>query len=148
MPFKSIIIISLMLSAWSFAQDYVISLGADLYLPVLAESHECEAERSFGFLTDLQETIERLYSANGGFLIERCYVFRDIHDTEARYRLAAQQVMANDVEHAVDNLLIIMQKDRGFGDDAGRVALLKLFDMLGEDPAVSRYRARLFNLLH
>ena len=69
-------------------------------------------------------------------------------DTEARYRLAAQQVMANQVEDAVDNLLLIVQKDRQFGDDAGRVALLRLFDMLGEDPAVNRYRARMFNMLH
>ena len=35
-----------------------------------------------------------------------------------------------------------------FGDDAARVALLKLFDMLGGDPMVTRYRARMFNLLH
>ena len=69
-------------------------------------------------------------------------------DTGARYRLAAQQVMANDVDSAVDNLLLIVQKDRKFGDDAGRLALLRLFDMLGEDPAVNRYRARMFNLLH
>jgi putative thioredoxin len=41
-----------------------------------------------------------------------------------------------------------MQKDRKFGDDAGRLALLRLFDMLGEHPAVNRYRARMFNLLH
>jgi len=69
-------------------------------------------------------------------------------DTEARYRLAAQQVLANEVENAVDNLLLIVQKDRKFGDDAGRLALLKLFDLLGEDPAVKRYRARMFNMLH
>jgi putative thioredoxin len=41
-----------------------------------------------------------------------------------------------------------MQKDRGFGDDAARTALLKLFDMLGDEPSVNRYRARMFNLLH
>ena len=69
-------------------------------------------------------------------------------DTEARYRLSAQLVMANDIEQAVDNLLLIVQKDRKFGDDAGRHALLRLFDMLHEDPAVNRYRARMFNLLH
>ena len=40
------------------------------------------------------------------------------------------------------------QKDRAFGDDAARVALLKLFDMLGDEPSVNRYRARMFNLLH
>ena len=69
-------------------------------------------------------------------------------DTAARYHLAAHQVMANQIDDAVENFLQIMQKDRKFGDDAGRKALLKLFDMLGPDPAVNRYRARMFNLLH
>ena len=69
-------------------------------------------------------------------------------DTEARYRLAAQQILANDVENAIENLLLIVQKDRKFGEDAGRLALLRLFDMLHEDPAINRYRARMFNLLH
>ncbi len=70
------------------------------------------------------------------------------NDSEARYQLAAQQVTSNDVENAMDNLLMIVQKDRKFGDDAARLALLRLFDMLGDDPAVTRYRARMFNLLH
>ena len=69
-------------------------------------------------------------------------------DSEARYQLAAHQVMDSDTENAMDNLLKIMQTDRKFGDDAARQALLKLFDMLGDDPAVTRYRARMFNLLH
>jgi len=69
-------------------------------------------------------------------------------DSEARYQLAAHQVVANDIAGALENLLLIMQKDRAFGDDAARVALLKLFDMLGDDPMVTRYRARMFNLLH
>ena len=69
-------------------------------------------------------------------------------DTESRYRLAAHQVLSGETENAVDNLLLIMQKDRDFGDDAGRLALLKLFDVLGDDPAVNRFRARMFNLLH
>ena len=69
-------------------------------------------------------------------------------DTGARYRLAAHQVLRNEIAEAIENLLLIVQKDRAFGDDAGRLALLRLFDMLGDDPAVSRYRARMFNLLH
>jgi putative thioredoxin len=69
-------------------------------------------------------------------------------DSEARFQLAAQQVVANDIGSAMDNLLLIVQKDRKFGDDAARLALLRLFDMLGDDPAVTRYRARMFNLLH
>lgn len=69
-------------------------------------------------------------------------------DSDARYRLAAHQIVANDIESALENLLQIMQKDRKYGDDAARLALLKVFDMLGDDPAVNRYRARMFTLLH
>ena len=70
------------------------------------------------------------------------------YDSEARYQLAAHQVMDSDAEGAMENLLRLMQADRKFGDDAARKALLKLFDMLGDYPAVTRYRARMFNLLH
>lgn len=69
-------------------------------------------------------------------------------DSDVRYKLAACQVLANDIQGAMENLLQIMQKDRKYGDDAARLALLRLFDMLGDDPAVTRYRARMFNLLH
>lgn len=69
-------------------------------------------------------------------------------DSDARYHLAACQVVGNDIAGAMENLLQIMQKDRNFGEDAARLALLRLFDMLGDDPAVTRYRARMFNLLH
>lgn len=69
-------------------------------------------------------------------------------DSEARYQLAAHQIMGNDVEGALENLLLVMQRDRRYGDDAARLALLKVFDMFGEDPAITRYRARLFALLH
>jgi putative thioredoxin len=41
-----------------------------------------------------------------------------------------------------------MQRDRKFGDDAARLALLRLFDLLGDDPAIARYRARMFAQLH
>ena len=36
-------------------------------------------------------------------------------DSEARYALAANQVMQGDIDGALDNLLLIMQKDRAFG---------------------------------
>jgi putative thioredoxin len=69
-------------------------------------------------------------------------------DSEARYRLAACQVLDNNIEEALENLLLLMQKDRKFGDDAARNALLKLFDMFADLPDITRYRARMFNLLH
>lgn len=72
----------------------------------------------------------------------------DPGDSAARYALAAHQVLQGQVDHAAEGLLLLMQKDRKFGDDAARIALLKLFELLADDPAVNRYRARLFNLLH
>jgi len=81
-----------------------------------------------------------------GVLAQRLTASAD--DSEARYQLAAHQVMGNDIEGALDNLLLLMQRDRKFGDDAARLALLRLFDMLGDDPMITRYRARMFNLLH
>ena len=45
-------------------------------------------------------------------------------------------------------LLQLMQQDRSFGDDAGRRGLLKVFELLGDDPRVSQYRRRMASLLH
>jgi putative thioredoxin len=73
---------------------------------------------------------------------------QDPGDSQARYQLAAHQVMADDIPGALENLLTILQKDRQFGDGAARDALLKLFDMFADSPEIARYRARMFNLLY
>jgi putative thioredoxin len=72
----------------------------------------------------------------------------DPGDSEARYSLAAQQVLAGDYQAALDNLLTVMQRDRGFGDDAARKGMLMVFDLLGDDPLVTTYRAKLSRLLY
>jgi putative thioredoxin len=69
-------------------------------------------------------------------------------DHEARYLLAQHKVVEQDFETAMDLLLELMRKDRGFGDDAGRRTLLKVFEMLGDDPRVGQYRGRMANLLY
>ena len=48
----------------------------------------------------------------------------------------------------MDLLLQLMQKDRSYGDDAGRHGLLQVFELLGDDPLVSRYRGRMASLLY
>jgi len=73
---------------------------------------------------------------------------QDPQDSEARYRLSIAQVMAGDPAAAMDGLLDLMMRDRGYADDAARQALLKLFDMLADDPMVAQARRRMFNLLH
>lgn len=69
-------------------------------------------------------------------------------DPEATYHLAMRKVMDEDYETAMDLLLQLMQKDRSFNDDAGRHALLKVFELLGDDPRVALYRRRMASLLH
>ncbi len=69
-------------------------------------------------------------------------------DLEARLQLANKLVAEGDYEAAMNHLLTIMQKDRGFKDDIGRKTLLKIFDMLGDDPLVEQYRRKMFNYLY
>ncbi|MBA1331770.1 thioredoxin, partial [Candidatus Endoriftia persephone str. Guaymas] len=73
----------------------------------------------------------------------------DPDDSKARFQLANHKVINNDLEGALEQFLILMQKDRQYNDDAGRKGMLKVFEMLGgEGELVKRYRNRMFNILH
>ena len=73
---------------------------------------------------------------------------KDPDDYEALYQLALRKVVEQNYDAAMEQLLELMKKDRGFGDDAGRNTLLKVFELLGDDPRVSQYRRRMATLLH
>ena len=72
----------------------------------------------------------------------------DPDDLEALHQLALRKVVAQDYDSAMDLLLALMKKHRSYGDDAGRNALLKVFELLGDDPRVSQYRRRMASLLY
>ena len=72
----------------------------------------------------------------------------DADDHEARFQLALRKVVEQDYDTAMELLLELMRKDRGFGDDAGRSTLLKVFELLGDDVRVGQYRRRMASLLH
>lgn len=73
----------------------------------------------------------------------------DPTDSQAHYQLAVSLVMQMRLEDALDQFLKLMMRDRDYGEDAARQALLRLFDMLGaEHPLVAPARRRMFNLLH
>lgn len=72
----------------------------------------------------------------------------DPADHQARFHLALRRVVEQDYETAMELLLQLMQQDRSFGDDAGRRGLLKVFELLGDDPRVSQYRRRMASLLY
>ncbi len=69
-------------------------------------------------------------------------------DSETRYQLAVRRVTEQDFDAAVALLLELMKKDRSYGDDAGRKTLIRVFDLLGNDPRVGDYRRRMASLLH
>lgn len=71
------------------------------------------------------------------------------NDSEARYRLAARQVLAGDHEAALESLLTLLKRDRQYGDDAARKGMLAIFDLLGgTGELVSRYRAKMLSSLY
>jgi len=70
------------------------------------------------------------------------------NDSEARYQLAIHKVLQPDYEGALDLLLALMRDDGGYNDGAARKTLLKIFDLLGDDPLTARYRRKMFTLLH
>jgi putative thioredoxin len=69
-------------------------------------------------------------------------------DSLSRYQLAAHQVIRGDYEAALENLLTLMTRDRGFQEDAGRKGMLAVFDLLGGGDLVARYRAKMMNALY
>ena len=74
---------------------------------------------------------------------------KDASDLEAWLQKSRHLLARADYEAAMDCLLEIMRRNRGFEDDAGRKGLLEIFDLLGgEHPLVQKYRRKLFNLMH
>ena len=68
-------------------------------------------------------------------------------DSEARHQLATHQLVAGQNEAALDNLLELLKRDRNYRD-AARADMLKVFQLLGDQALVSRYRGLMFNALH
>ena len=57
-------------------------------------------------------------------------------------------MLANDVDKAMEELLALMRDDRAYAEDAARKTLVKVFELLGDDPRVARYRGRMASLLY
>ena len=73
---------------------------------------------------------------------------RDPDDHEARYQLATVTFLRGQVEAAVDHLVRIVKRDRGWRDDLARRQLLKFFDALGPaNPATVKGRRMLSAVL-
>jgi putative thioredoxin len=70
-------------------------------------------------------------------------------DLQARLDLARLQLARGDYEAALEQLLEITNRDRGFGDDVGRKTILSVFELMADQPArVAAYRRRLASALN
>jgi putative thioredoxin len=68
---------------------------------------------------------------------------------ESRYQLAICQALAANYQHAIDNFMEILKRDRNYRDGVAQRALVALFTLLGgDDDRVAHYRRQMFNLLH
>ncbi|HZZ12420.1 MAG TPA: thioredoxin [Paraburkholderia sp.] len=65
-------------------------------------------------------------------------------DLEARFDLASALIARRKYEGALDNLLVIVQRDRTFRDDIGRKTMLSVFDLAAHQPElVAQWRRKL-----
>ena len=69
-------------------------------------------------------------------------------DHQARYDLALCLYTKGNAEHALDELLKIIQSERNWNDDAARKQMLKIFEALGnDDPITIQARRNLSTIL-
>ena len=89
------------------------------------------------------------YVVSAGALPDlRQRVAQNPNDHQARYDLAMALYAQGDRETAVDELLEIVRRDRGWNDEAARKQLLKLFEAFGPtDPLTLSARRRLSSIL-
>ena len=74
---------------------------------------------------------------------------REPDNLEARYQLGTQYVLNDRFEDALEMFMQLFERDRSFQDEAARKGLLATFDLLNnDDELVTRYRRKLFTLLH
>jgi len=70
-------------------------------------------------------------------------------DLEARYQLAALALVNDDFEHAILQLLNILEQDRQYEEGIARKGLGAIFAMLdSEHELVQKYRKQMFNLIY
>jgi len=70
-------------------------------------------------------------------------------DLELHYQLAVVAAANGDAETALEHAMLILQQDREFRDDIGRLTMLRIFNVLGKgSPLTSSYRRRMFNFMH
>ena len=70
-------------------------------------------------------------------------------DLEAAYQLSIALAAQGEFEAALDLAMSILQRDRKFRDDIGRLTMIRFFAVLGKGSELAmQYRRRMFNFMH
>ena len=73
----------------------------------------------------------------------------DDRDLDAHYRAAVLLAAGRRYEDALDHAMTILQRDREYREDAGRLTMIRIMSLMGRGSDVAkRYRRRMFNFLH
>lgn len=115
-----------------------------------------EARRLIGSVPDdadprapaLKARLQFLLAAGADESALRARVAANENDLDARLELGNLLIAAGQHEAGMAQLLEIVRRDRGFGDDVGRKTLLSVFTLLGGGELVSRYRRLLSSALN
>jgi putative thioredoxin len=81
--------------------------------------------------------------AFGSEAAARAAVEREAGDLQARWALASAQAARGDFAGALEGFLELVARSRKFRDDGARLAMLALFEQMGDDDLVREYRRRL-----
>lgn len=74
---------------------------------------------------------------------------QNAEDDEAAYQLAIQQLARQQYEPALEALLKLFLRNRGYADGLPHKTLLQVFDLLGNDhPLVTAYRRKLYQAIY
>lgn len=110
--------------------------------PALAKDPAIETARA------ALELAEQAGKAAGATAELEARLAKDPKDHQARYDLALALYGAGDAEAAVDQLLEIVRRNRGWNEEAARKQLVKIFEAAGPtDPVTLSGRRRLSSIL-
>lgn len=101
---------------------------------------------------DARKTLARLDFAQAGGSNEatlRERLAADPNDHATRLQLAQARVAAGQPQEGLEEMLEIVRRDRAWNDDAARLAMLAVFNLLGsQHPLVGDYRRKLARALN
>jgi len=73
----------------------------------------------------------------------------DVDNLQLQYDAAVRLIADDQIEAALEGLLVMLKKDKTFEDELARKTMIKVFELLGKgDPMATAYRRKMFTFLH